>query len=94
MEKIKIVPDREYQPCCDAPVIDGICQECGQDLKAFWDNFSLCHGKQMIDGVCPVCLRTKADYYHEQRVKEYNFYMGEFKLKSIEPIEEEVKTIK
>lgn len=77
-----------YQPCCDAPVINGICQECGQDLKAYHDNFSKCCGKPMIDGICPECLRTASDYRREQKAEEFNRYFGNInnRLKRIKTI--------
>ena len=82
--------EKELSSCCDKEVKDGICADCGQDLKAYRNNFSKCCGQQMVDGVCPECLRTALDYRYEQKVKEFNKYMGDFnnRLKRIKTIKE------
>ena len=83
--------EKEFSSCCDAPVINGICQQCGQDLKAYSENFSLCHFVQMVNSVCPKCGMTKQDYYREQRAKEYNAYFDFNKLPEINKIEVLIK---
>lgn len=49
---------------------------------------SSCCDAEMIDGVCSECLRTTLDYRYEQKVKEFNKYMGDFnnRLKRIKTI--------